>query len=329
MKISLFTLLLFFCAFVLSAESLSSENLGSKKLSSEKKSNIHNASDSSNVTNHNIHEICESSYDLCLTLISQYLNGTAQYSRLWYAYKLYQLEALFALERVDELEAELLSIIFKKDLPEKFHIYSHILYAKILEYKGDSELALRYFNEAKNLLLAVNKDWPKPLELIKIANMLFYMKQYQIGNEMLLGLDEKFAHYTDANFKYRLYTNLGHFALNLGDHQSHIEYRVKALHWANILNNNNMQAIATYNVARSHFFIESYDTALTYFKKTIPIGNKAKNSNLVNNAYLNMADIYHRNKDKSSVKEVLKNVTSKNLGKNYAELFQRLSKDIE
>lgn len=310
MKISIIILLLFFSACVKGVENLSPENRNSDNKS-------------------NIHKICESSYDQCLSLIPQYLKQTSQYSRLWYAYKLYQLEALSALERFDETEREILPLISKKDLPEKFHIYSHILYAKILEYKGDSALALSYFNEAKELLLAVNKDWPKPLELIKIANMMLYMKQYQIGYDMLLSLDEKFAHYSDANFKYRLYTNLGHFSLNLGDHQSHIQYRVKALYWANLLNNNNMQAIATFNVARSHFFIESYDTALTYFKKAIPFGNKAKNSNLVNNAYLNMADIYYRNKEKSRVKEMLKNVIPNNLSDKYMVLFQRLSTNVQ
>ena len=324
MKLPLFILLLFISFLAISSESLGSESLGS-----ENKSNTHEPNNKSLTHNQNIHKICGSSYDLCLKLIPQYLNETAQYSRLWFAYKLYQLEALSALERFDESERELVPLISKQGLPEKFHIYSHILYAKILQFKGDSELSLRYFNEAKELLLAVNKDWPKPLELIKIANMLLYMKQYQIGYDMLLGLDEKFTHFSDANFKYRLYTNLGHFALNLGDHQNHIQYRVSALQWANLLENKNIQAIATFNVARSHFFIENYNIALTYFKRAIPFGEKAKNLNLVNNAYLNMADIYHRNGDKSRVKEMLVNVIPSNLSGNYEELFQRLSKKIQ
>jgi tetratricopeptide (TPR) repeat protein len=311
MKISLLILLLFFSSLVLSSEKLSSEGVS---ITPKKKGK-----------NQNIHTICESSCDVCLNLIPQYLKENAQYSRLWFAYKLYQLEALSALERFDELERELIPLISKPDLPEKFHIYSHILYAKIVQFNGQPELALRYFNEAKELLLAVNKDWPKPLELIKIANMLLYMKQYQIGYDMLLGVDEKFTHFSDANFKYRLYTNLGHFSLSLGDHQGHIEYRIKALHWADLAENKNMQAIATFNVARSHFFVKSYDQALTYFQQAIPYTKQANNMNLLNKTYLNMADIYQYKQEKIRVKEILKNVDSINLTGNYVELFKKLS----
>ena len=69
----------------------------------------------SSTPRHNIHQTCETSYDLCLALIPQYLNETPIYSRLWYAYKLYQIEALSALERFDESEKELLPFISKKD----------------------------------------------------------------------------------------------------------------------------------------------------------------------------------------------------------------------
>ncbi|MDO6445776.1 hypothetical protein Q4493_08325 [Colwellia sp. 1_MG-2023] len=273
----------------------------------------------------NIHKICESSYDDCLTLIPQYLQETPKYSRLWYAYKLYQLEALFALERIEDLEQILLPVISKQDLPEKFQIYVYILNAKIIQYKGNPELASRYFNEAKDLLLAVNKDWPKPFELIKVANMLLYLKQYQIGYEMLLGLDKKFNHFTDANFKYQLFTNLGHFALNLGDHTKHQEYRFKALQWAEMTENKNKQAIANFNVARSHLFVESYDVALKYFNRSLTEGINARNQNLVNKTYLNMADIYQRMNNRSNVKVLLKKVDSKDLKGAYAKLFKQLS----
>jgi tetratricopeptide (TPR) repeat protein len=314
MKLPLIILLIFSSSMALSSE----------RLGSESKSKIQG---SNSKLNTNIHKICESSYDLCLSLIPQYLNENSQYSRLWYAYKLYQLEALSALERFDELERELLPIISKQDLPEKFHIYSNILYAKIIQYKGNSELALRYFNEAKELLLAVNIDWPKPLELIKIANLLLYMKEYQIGYDMLLGLDEKFTHFTDANFKYRLYTNLGHFALNLGDHQSHIDYRQNALQWADLSNNINMKAIANFNVARAHFFIESFEIAIIYFKHAISEGLKASNQSLVDKAYLNLADIYHQQNEQSCVNEMLAYVEHTVLSGNYVELFQKLSQE--
>jgi tetratricopeptide (TPR) repeat protein len=275
----------------------------------------------------NIHHICESSYDLCLSLLPPYLAKTPQYSRLWYAYKLYQLEALFALERDVELEKMLLTVVSRKDLPEKFHIYSHILYAKLIQYKGNTELAERYFNEAKDRLLAVNKEWPKPFEQIKIANMLLYMNQYQIGYDMLIGLDEKFAHFTDATFKYRLYTNLGHFAQRLEDHPTHQEYRLKALQWAEKTDNTNIQAIANFNVARSHFFVESFDIAIKYFNLALALSLKARNQNLVNKSYLNLADIYQRLNNRNNVKVLLKKVKFDELDGAYAKLFTKLSND--
>ncbi|GAA6205424.1 MULTISPECIES: hypothetical protein [Thalassotalea] len=275
----------------------------------------------------NIHHICESSYDLCLSLLPPYLAKSPKYSRLWYAYKLYQLEALFALERDEELEKMLLTVVSRKDLPEKFHIYSYILYAKLIQYKGDTELANRYFNEAKELLLAVNKEWPKPFELIKVANMLLYMNQYQIGYDMLLGLEEKFSHFTDANFKYRLYTNLGHFALRLQDHPAHQEYRLKALQWAEKTDNTNMQAIANFNVARSHYFVDSFDVAIKYFNLALTVSLKARNQSLVDKTYLNLADIYHRLNNRNNVKVLLKKVNFDDLDGVYAKLYTQLSND--
>lgn len=273
----------------------------------------------------NIHKICETSYDNCLTLLPDYLNQTPKYSRLWYAYKLNQLEALFALERIEELDQMLSPIISRQDLPEKFQIYTFILNAKIIQYKGNPELASRYFNEAKDLLLAVNKDWPKPFELIKIANMLLYLKEYQIGYEMLIGLEEKFNHFTDANFKYRLYTNLGHFALNLKDHKSHQMYRLKALQWAEVTDNSNIRAIANFNVARSHLFVESFDVSINYFNKALSEAIKARNQNLVNKTYLNMADIYQRINKRNNVKVLLEKVNSNGLKGAYSELYTQLS----
>lgn len=320
MKIPLKVLLIVFFSLAFGIKSVKSVTL-----SFENQSNRN----SLEAKSHNIHEVCELSFDLCLELLPKYLNESVQFSRLWYAYKLYQLEALSALERFDESEKALLPLISKKNLPEKFKIYSMILYAKILQYKGNSESALNYFNKAKTLLLAVNNDWPKPLELIKVANMMFYMEQYQIGYEMLLALDKKFSHYSDAIFKYRLYTNLGHFSLYLNDHQSHILYRRKALHWANLSNNKNRQAIATFNIARAHLFIEHFDVALAHFQQTIPFTKAAKNQSLLNHTYLNMADIYQRTRDLASVKELLLQVDSTTLNGSYAELFQRLSKNVE
>ena len=275
-----------------------------------------------------IHKICEINYDECLKKIPQYLNETTINSRLWFAYKLYQLEALFALEQLDELEELVTPLILQKNLPIKFKINSYVLYAKTIKRHGQNERAINYLNEAKDLLLAVNVDWPRPAELIKVANMLLSMGQYQIGFDMLLTLEERFKNYKDIIFNYQLYTNLGHFALRLNDLTLHTTYRMKTLEWVMLSENSNYKSIALFNVARAYFFSGSDELSLSYFKRVIPVAAQAKNHSVLASTYINMADIYLRNSDEKQANDLLYKVNFKNLNSGYLKRFEQLSQGV-
>lgn len=282
--------------------------------------------DKSLVSNQEIHRICQINYAKCVTLLPEQLLLSVEGSRVWYALKLYQLEALFALERLQQLRAELEPLVKIEHLPTKFKVHSYVLYAKLIKSEGQEELAVKYINQAKETLLAVSEDWPKPIEFVQIANILNTLEEYQQGYDMLLVVEKRFNNHRDPNFRYQLYTNLGHFSYGLGMHQQHINYRFQAREWAEKGKNKNQLAIAVFNIARAHFFINKNQIAREYFEQMLPIAREAENYSLLNNAYINIADTYARQKNNTMVRATLNHVKQTKFSGNYLNRYEDLKR---
>jgi len=272
----------------------------------------------------NIHTICQNNYSQCIELLPEHLAIANPGSRVWFTLKLYQLEALFALERFSQLKETLETVVHLGNLPTKFKINSYILYAKLIKNEGQEPLAVDYLNQAKETLLAINESWPKPIEFVQIANLLNSLGQYQDGYNMLLDVEKKFTESKNPAFYYQLYTNLGHFAMRLGKHQQHIDYRLKALSWVKESDNLNHLTIALFNVARAYFFIEEDAKSLVYFEQMLPVALSAGNHSLVNKAYINMGDIYARGTKYKELSIMLNKVQQDDLTGDYIKRLQRL-----
>jgi len=271
-----------------------------------------------------IHKTCQIDYQKCLILLPELLTYSIKHSRLWYTYKLYQFDALFSLERFSELEKELLPYIDDDELPLRFKVSVFVYYGKCINSKENNSLAVMYFNKAKDILLAVNTEWPDPLELVKVANIFNAMHEYHLGYEMLLNVESRFKRRKDVHFKYALYSNLGHFAFALNHHNKHIDYRLKAFKWSQVTGNINDQVIATFNVARAFFFVNQDDQAIKFFKKVIPLAQQAGNFSAIEKTHINLADLYFRQNKIEMARKSLSLVTHEKLNSTYSKRYQKL-----
>ncbi|NMP31073.1 tetratricopeptide repeat protein [Thalassotalea sp. M1531] len=216
--------------------------------------------------NQDIHSTCAKSPQQCLEVIGQYLTSEKTESRIWFQYKMYQIDALFQLVKFEQLANEVSPWVERKDIPLKFKISVLIYYAKILSSQGSDAIAANYMNQALDAINDVNSVAFDPLLVVQVANGLNHIGEYQKGYDLLIPLEKKYRNRPMAKFKHELYENLGHFALRLKQFQEHLGYRLQALEWAKEVGNDNQTAISLYNVARAHQILEDYERAFHYFE---------------------------------------------------------------
>lgn len=214
-----------------------------------------------------IHQTCSKSPKRCLKDINNFLNKQQRESRIWFQFKLYQLEALFQLVKFSELSAQIEPWVNREDVPLRFRINVLIYHAKILNGQGEHALGLEYMSKAVKTINDVNSQSYDPMLTVQIANGLNSMREYQQGYDLLKPLIDKYRNRPMAKFKHELYENIGHFAQKLNKLEEHLSYRLQALEWAKEVGNNNQTAISMYNVARAHQFLKNYDQAFYYFAK--------------------------------------------------------------
>jgi len=226
---------------------------------------------------YDIHQICQSSPSRCLDEIEANLASVAFKSRVWFQYKLYQLDALYRLVKFKELNSELVKWLDIEKAPLRFQISIYILYAKVIQLEGREALGNEYLNKAVNTLMSVSKVVPDPLLIVQIANALNDLKKYQQGYDMLIALEEKFIKRDNIKLKLELYENLGHFAYRLDKLNEHIIFRIKANGWAKLHGNDQRIAITVYNLARAYQMTKEYPYSLDYFIQAEYYAKKSEN----------------------------------------------------
>lgn len=215
----------------------------------------------------NIVQRCQQSPQVCLEIIEPVLGQTQQTSRVWYQYKLLHLEALFRLVMFDELAKEVAPWVDDESVPLRFRINVLVYYAKVLSKSDTRSQSMFYMEQAISAIEQVNESNYDPLLTVMVANGLNYLGKYQQGYDLLMPLVAKYKHRPMAKFKHELFENLGHFAHRLGRPEEHLDFRLKALTWAQALDSKNEIAIALYNIARAYQFLENYEKAFSYFEK--------------------------------------------------------------
>ena len=231
--------------------------------------------------NDDIHHACKKSPTLCLEKISKHLNNTSPKSRVWFEYKLYQMESLFQLVRMAELKEQTAPWVDRDDVPLKFKIKVYIYYAKAVWAEGQKERAHHYLNRAIETLSLVHQTLSDPMLVVQIANALNSLGEYQQGYDMLQALDKQYLKRNNALFKLELYENIGHFSLSLGKLNEHILYRKKSVFWAKLNSNQQRLAVAIYNLARAHQKIQAYPQAIEHFDQAEKIAHSVSDHYVV------------------------------------------------
>ncbi len=274
-----------------------------------------------------IHNTCSRVPKQCLVELPQYLTSVPLHSRVWFQYKLYQLDALFELLKLDELLAEVSPWVNATDIPLKFKLSVHIYYAKLMMTNGSKDEAIVYLERAITILKDVNEVSPDPMLEIQIANSLNSLGRYQQGYDLLKPLETKYRNRHMPEFKHELYENLGHFAYRLGDLEQHLKYRLVAVKWAKELENEVQVAIATYNVARAYQMLKNYDKAFEYFLIAEQIQAMGENDqNMIN---FRRAEMSLALGDVSKAQVYFSKVDTKGQIASYNRLFEQLAADID
>lgn len=273
----------------------------------------------------NIHEICKTSPANCLANIDKSLSSVSKKSRIWFQYKLYQLDALFQLVKYQELKQEIAQWIDVEDIPLKFKINIYILHAKQLKFEGDIESAEQYLNKSIEMLNSVSQLYADPMMTIQIANTLNYLGKNQQGYDLLMTLDKKYSSRNDPLLKLELYGNLGHFAARLERFDEHLALRHKALTAATELANEQELSVALYNVARAYQILNADDEALQYFIEARTHSLIAKDNYVAEIALMRQAQIAMKQKNAERVNALYAQIKRDVIYQYYPEILDELA----
>ncbi len=252
-----------------------------------------------------IHQTCQSSPSQCLAEIEQQLASVPFKSRVWFQYKLYQLDALYQLVKLKTLKNELVKWLDIEETPLRFKINIYIFYAKVILSQGCKTLGNEYLNKAINTLKSVNKVATNPMLIVQIANALNDLEKYQQGYDMLIALENKFIKRDDVMLKLELYENLGHFSYRLGKLEEHIYYRIKTVFWAKQQTSGQRTAVAIYNLARAYQMTKEYSDSLEHFNRAEKYAKKSDNYFTLSMIMFRRAEIeYERGDNKKSMEYV-------------------------
>ncbi|MDF2179468.1 tetratricopeptide repeat protein [Aliiglaciecola sp. CAU 1673] len=272
-----------------------------------------------------IHSLCQSSPVACIEHLPEELAKQKEGSRSWYALKIYQFDALHILERSDELKAAISPFLAMPNLPVMFsaHLYTH--YAKLLSVEGDKKMTDKYLNKAINLLDENHKHFLSPMLQVQIANLELYQARYRQAFDRLQAVEVDHGEGGTALFQYELYNNLGHAASFLKDVDGHLKYRLKAMEWVTLLQNQQKLSEGVYNLARAYQGLEQHENALTYFSEAYQLATQAGDEVSAQMALLRLAEVSLACGQKERGKAYLQQLDESKLPETARDLWTELS----
>lgn len=253
-----------------------------------------------------------SSYD-CLNNINYLLTNTPKKSRLWFKYKLLEMDALYILQNEDTLLKIINNWLDKKDAPVIFQVYVQIYKAKLLLEIGDNINGNKYLTKAVKLLSLINNSIPKPMRLIEIANLLFVNNRVEDAKTILLNLEKKYAKRNDPLFKSELYGNLGHVAGKLNQLPLQLGYRKKSLFWVLKCNNEQQIGVVYYNLARAQQALKRFNNAEKNYNMALKYSIKSHDKINQLGSKLRIVEVMYLQNKKQAAQEFFSSIYESNL----------------
>jgi len=275
-----------------------------------------------------IADICLISPHDCLARIDETLLSIPQNSRVFFELLQYKYDALFNLQKTNELYTETKKWLHKPNLPVTFEITNAIYFAKSSHHIDDKDEAKKSYLVAKSLLEEANNAFPSPLRLVQFANLQMHVKKYEEAYLLLTSLAEKYKNSPDTRFMMEVHGNLGHCASNLGDFEQSLIHWQDALFWGEKFDNKQQLAVILFNLAEVHFILEQYELSKKFNVQSIENAIKAKDEVKKNHALIHLAEAQSKLKEFDQAKATLISVNETALSPNKKQLFEQLKETI-
>lgn len=287
-------------------------------------SNVQAQTESVNHSIIQVNKACLRSAVECLELVETELKTTAPNTYIWFDLLQHKFDALFDLQKFEELNQAIMPWIEQQKLPNSFQITLFIYYAKTSFLQENNDDAHKYSQKAKEKLVEMNQVFPSPMRIIKLANLQMSLEEDDIAYETLQTLEQKYQKSRNAHLMMELYGNLGHVTRRLSLDELSLAYWLKALPWS--IKYNNQQQIGTVllNLAKAYFVLAQYAEAEHYFIETQKVSKEAGDQAKVNQAQLHLVEVKLKQLQPKQAKALFEQINVEPLSKNYLLRMEKL-----
>lgn len=287
-------------------------------------SNVQAQTESVNHSIIQVNKACLRSPVECLDLVEIELKKTAPNTYIWFDLLQHKFDALFDLQKFEELNQAIMPWIEQQKLPNSFQITVFIYYAKTSFLQQNNDDAHKYSQKAKEKLIEMNQVFPSPMRLIQLANLQMRLEEDDIAYETLQALEKKYQKSQNAHLMMELYGNLGHVTRRLSLDELSLAYWLKALPWS--IKYNNQQQIGTVllNLAKAFYILEQYAEAERYYIEAQKISIKAGDQAKVNQAQVHLVEVKLKQLQPQQAKVLFNQINAESLSRNYLLTIEKL-----
>lgn len=275
-------------------------------------------------TSASIAKTCQLSPAQCLEKLPPLIETVSDDSRLFYRYKIYQLDSLLDLGRFQQLEETLRPWLNDLSVPMKFRLAVVTYQAKLLYVADKSEQARVWLSRALQLMSEINQQLGSPMAMIEVANLQLYLGQTETAYQTLRSIEQRHSRHASPRFRLELYANLAQAVRKQGKLELHLIYRQQSLHWARKSANEQQIAVDWHNVGRAHQFLNQYDKAEQAFITASDYARLADDTSTLMQCLLYRAQIAHQTGQQEKAKALLKLMDKESLTTRRRHLLQQL-----
>lgn len=273
-----------------------------------------------------VYSICNQDPVSCLSAAERQQVPLSDTSLLWWRFEEQRFDALFKLQRIDELYASLRPWIDNSSVPVKYQPIVTLYLGKWLNANERKAEALIELEKSLAGFQLQYEAMPSPQLGIRILNLLVSVERFDEAELFSTSLEN--AHY-DAPILYReIFAEIGHVAYRKKDHEKHIKYRLKSLEWAKRVPDLQQQAIAFNNYAVSLRENKSFTMAEQAFHDGLTCAQQANDKAQENSIRLRLAEVALLQGNVQKARERLKQVSLNELPVLQVSNYRRISDEI-
>lgn len=274
-------------------------------------------------------EVCLLSPKECLTVVDKKLKNTPTHSYLWFGLLQHKFDALYNLQRIEDLNKAIIPWLENERLPESFLITIYIYYAKTSLIDNNIDRAREYSEKAKNKIQAMNNVFPSPMRLVTLANLQMELEEDEEAYQTLQALEQKFKSSRNPHFKMELFGNLGHITRRLSLPELSLNYWIKALRWSKEFDNKQQIGTVLYALANAYFNVEKYAFADKYFTQAEGLSKSAGDEVRVNQIKLRLVEVKLKQQELMHAKNIFQTINQDLIPIYYKDKLEALGTSID